>query len=638
MSFSIIHLSDLHVSGSSQDTMLQELSRDIKRQCEYLDNIVIVVTGDLVNCGIYSNETQEAILNFFNSLKSDPHLSDSIKSIQFVPGNHDRHHINTVDDILIEQIFEKSQEMMGKKKKDIEKKQSVSDDAWDYHKVSYTEYINLINSIRKIFMKTPKIITDTTYWENVCIDLMNIAFLNLDTSWSSKGGLNDYTSLHIDFNKLAKIRQEYQKARQSGIVNFTVTSAHHPLNWITYEEANSLQEWLMDKEYFETNLYLCGHTHDRKITSIQDNRQGFLTLVTGFGWPTGHATESKDHRRYSIYTIDIKNSSCIVNIRKTNQRLQFACDHDMLLSTREKRLGKILLPLKQKSIGSFIEAHSFKDSAPSFLLVDNKISVLCEICTDFRAHMKQFQEIHIRKTFQECTCSEQEQSQIVENAYKKYFYGSCEATRDIIKPILSQTEKKPKYEKLSSYLQEMCQYFITDILNHRDSLQFKSEIRILFRRYNPSPTKEPVYTTVTCKSSATVEDSIVRPREIFYNNSLIEYSFIENKGLVYNHNKMCNEIDTQIWKDCLTISPKVMRNINSVSEKGGHIEYPYLSCSILVQSLADSQFLDLLSFIKIDELFKTIILEYLELFDLNFSDFFDFLDYYPLSNEEENIL
>lgn len=65
--FTILHLSDLHFNKKEQlpDLMVNLLS-DIKEQLKYINNLIIVVTGDLVHRGNY--EYKNSVLTFFEKL------------------------------------------------------------------------------------------------------------------------------------------------------------------------------------------------------------------------------------------------------------------------------------------------------------------------------------------------------------------------------------------------------------------------------------------------------------------------------------------------------------------------------------------------------------------------------------------
>lgn len=63
--FTILHLSDLHVDESKgrPNILLYNLLHDIENEMKYSDNILIVVTGDLINQAKYENKKR--VIDFF---------------------------------------------------------------------------------------------------------------------------------------------------------------------------------------------------------------------------------------------------------------------------------------------------------------------------------------------------------------------------------------------------------------------------------------------------------------------------------------------------------------------------------------------------------------------------------------------
>ena len=53
--FTILHLSDLHINQESErlSLLMENLLNDIKEEMKLVDDIIIVVTGDLVHKGNY---------------------------------------------------------------------------------------------------------------------------------------------------------------------------------------------------------------------------------------------------------------------------------------------------------------------------------------------------------------------------------------------------------------------------------------------------------------------------------------------------------------------------------------------------------------------------------------------------------
>lgn len=65
--FTILHLSDLHFNkkGKQLPDLMVNLLSDIKEQLKYINNLIIVVTGDLVHRGNYEYKNR-----FLHSLRS----------------------------------------------------------------------------------------------------------------------------------------------------------------------------------------------------------------------------------------------------------------------------------------------------------------------------------------------------------------------------------------------------------------------------------------------------------------------------------------------------------------------------------------------------------------------------------------
>ena len=67
--FTILHLSDLHINqiGERLSLLMENLLIDIKNEMKFVDDIIIVITGDLVHKGNY--EYKDSVIYFFTKLK-----------------------------------------------------------------------------------------------------------------------------------------------------------------------------------------------------------------------------------------------------------------------------------------------------------------------------------------------------------------------------------------------------------------------------------------------------------------------------------------------------------------------------------------------------------------------------------------
>ena len=93
--FYILHLSDLHIrteqgNGASNDFYSFALTRllcDIEEQAKDRDNIIVVISGDIIDQGKYEKH-QRAALKFFADMYKK--IGKKIADIIIVPGNHDK--------------------------------------------------------------------------------------------------------------------------------------------------------------------------------------------------------------------------------------------------------------------------------------------------------------------------------------------------------------------------------------------------------------------------------------------------------------------------------------------------------------------------------------------------------------------
>ena len=128
--FTILHLSDLHINqkGERLSLLMENLLIDIKNEMKLVDNIIIVVTGDLVHRGNY--EYKDSVIYFFTKLKES--LGKKIKDIYIVPGNHDKVR-NSIDKKILLEYEEYSSDP-----------EKFYKNYWKYFLVSFADYQELV--------------------------------------------------------------------------------------------------------------------------------------------------------------------------------------------------------------------------------------------------------------------------------------------------------------------------------------------------------------------------------------------------------------------------------------------------------------------------------------------------------------
>ena len=141
--FTILHLSDLHINqeGERLSLIMDNLLIDIEQEMKLVDDIIIVVTGDIVHRGNY--KYRENAIVFFKKLKKI--LRNKIKDIYIVPGNHDK--IRNPVDAKILQEYDSSDKFAD----------AFYKNYWKYFLVSFSEYQSLVEEIYSIFFNKQKI-------------------------------------------------------------------------------------------------------------------------------------------------------------------------------------------------------------------------------------------------------------------------------------------------------------------------------------------------------------------------------------------------------------------------------------------------------------------------------------------------
>lgn len=208
--FTILHLSDLHINQTDGrlSLLMKNLLIDIEKEMQLVDNIIIVVTGDLVHKGNYSYK--ESVISFFRKLYKI--TKGKVKDIYIVPGNHDKTR-NAVDAKMLEEY------------ESCTLNNEFYQKYWKYILLGFEEYQNLIKEIYSIFVPEnekkkkkreknewiTKKFKDDTYGVSITeLNDKRICFLLLNTAWSCLGD-KDERKLRFGKFQLDTIKQEYEK-------------------------------------------------------------------------------------------------------------------------------------------------------------------------------------------------------------------------------------------------------------------------------------------------------------------------------------------------------------------------------------------------------------------------------------------
>lgn len=363
----ILHLSDLHISWNGNKTQYpvlhQNMVSDIKKQSEYFENnVIVVVTGDIVQKGEYTEQTIGAVISFFQDLRlailgesrdSGENEEDSIKSQKFVdifivPGNHDKKRTNLQENIA-DLIAGKSTPLPG-----------IYDDLLHENCLSFSDYSQLVAQIYNVFdVKDRHINTIAhTYGANMVeIDYgregkLRYLFISLNTALNCVGD-SDQRNLRLGQKQIDKIQQEINNM-PIPYADLTFVLAHHPPQWLVGSEEDSLQNRMLSPAYWKSSLYLCGHVHQRDAISWHNTHHSLTTLMTGFGWPDSGNVHSDIHL-YSVYVINLDFNSVDIYVRSTNDGGVFVPDFRFYGERVGDSRSKISYPLERTKTHPYIE-------------------------------------------------------------------------------------------------------------------------------------------------------------------------------------------------------------------------------------------------------------------------------------------
>ncbi|MDY3790867.1 MAG: metallophosphoesterase [Oscillospiraceae bacterium] len=293
--FSIIHLSDLHIVSHSEDysISLHKMIDHINEVTKNIEKIIIVFTGDLVEKGNFG-ESEDVIIHFFEDLYKK--IGKKTIDIIFVPGNHDKKR----GALLLKNLEYENDEKFweGFKKND-----------WKYFENQFNDFLRIVNKIRNEIFQFEDTLEGTYGVQITQIDQYKICFLRMNSAWLCMDN-NDEGRLRIGRFQLDDLKKQYQNQRYS--INLVIALMHHPTDWLTKNEQKYLNQYMTDEYRLNTNIMLQGHIHEKETYNWYNQNHSLTTLVTGMGWDQQKDIKDNGHR-YSLYEINIDSSIIRVN-------------------------------------------------------------------------------------------------------------------------------------------------------------------------------------------------------------------------------------------------------------------------------------------------------------------------------------
>lgn len=618
-SIQLLHLSDLHISSNQMSATSKKLIDDIIVQTQNMDEIIVVVSGDMIDQGRF-NKNADGVTLFFRTLKEK--LEGKIKDIYFVPGNHDK-------------VLNKSNELYGKfvQYGSFE----MTEEIWNLQSSNYAGYIKMINAVKKIIKPRSKKIVRTFGVE--CCEIGNecICFIQMDTSWATYGSKCESGKLIVGKYQRDLLLSQYetvkeQLAKKGKEITLTIGIGHHPINWLQQDEEKILKKYMIDEEYFNMNLYLCGHIHDMNVENWNDGEHSIITLVTGIGWNhqmrSNNEKDKKDEHRYSLYIIDKQKNSCDIVMRRSQKSGKFVSDYSVYTNNTEYK-DKLCYPLLIDNTNQpFINLNSPNGDFVNSMFVDTET---IKTIKEMQNQLIQFQKKAVELLFLYEREYVEEQEDLYGKGTEEYsdvclqlndrFFKKDYNNQNIGFILLKEIERV--YQKFTGYLYDILVNFVTIFEN---CFPADTNIRAHFRWYyqaNDEYIRLCQYSNIDKGEGPNLSD-------IDW-GGMIEQSYKLGNSLIYSVNQKYNNHEPVKWDDFLTAVPLFFKceqeNRDSSNEKR---KRPIMTFGISVinedKGINLSKYLYVLEYLGIAQLITSILDDFMRDFDVDYTNYLAYID------------
>lgn len=656
--FFVLHLSDLHINETIPDTLYKLIKSISANKDLQNSNLIMTITGDIVNRADYENSLENTI-EFFELLKKEVDKSKiNICDVIIVPGNHDK----VVD--ASNKLFSIAQQSginYSKEAQHLPTEQEVI----ALQSKGFEKHLELCNKIFKIFdikrNKKEYKTYDCSYGVE-CVELgtSTIAFIRINTALSCYGCPKDGEKYHLTLSRyqLDVLKKQYRKVKNNcKNVLLTFGLAHHPISYMVSKEAAIINKFLISDDLLNVDYFLSGHIHDGSLTNLSNHNRSMVSLETGIGWPDDPESTNRDHR-YAIYCFDEERNVFSSTMYKTNQANEFCVDYDHLITAQEKENGKIYSPLKTRDY-AFIKLNDYNVEDNQYLFVNsdsiNTLKLLFSTIRDFSSFCTKLLPEYLNK-YIDFLLMEDETSDATEDFIAKNFneifisdeqkYNETKNFNTFLNSVYSVPNNQDILQKIfEAYLQHVCQIFHESFKQYFDNI---SECRAVFRLYSKkSDNYKPIatYPHNTSPRSDFVKNKTGLPRSYEYSHSLIECAFKNNQSLVYSLNMDKHNFEPDNWDDFIVMVPP-LENYSIRNTLGQFDSRPAIVFVFSVRLInsekceTDETYqeklkkqahrLFLLQFSEVEKIISSVILEFIEKMPIKIKEFID-------SKEKEGI-
>lgn len=666
----ILHLSDLHISWNAENsmpTLHRNLLDDIKKQVKFLSKpVIVVVTGDIVNEGDYSENTKNAVLRFFEHLHNI--LREKTKDIIIVPGNHDKEKID------VQRTFSQLYAAQGTPMEE------AMEDLLDLNNQYYKNYLALANQIYNIFQVSDR--PSGTYGiRTICISqtalaedaeqesetspsqVLNVCFICLNSTLACCGeGKKDYRHLRLGQHQLKSLCEEHQSRSRPSNVDpvLTFIVSHHPLSWLVGEEENIVQDKILSPTQWNANIFLCGHVHQRDAIGMRNNHHSLTTFTTGFGWPDPGKPQAERHT-YSYYVFNLDYNSIDIYVRSTSDGGNFMPDFTFYgEGFNQKYPSKVVYPIDSNKTQAYYEMGSsngrsgkaFYFSEPFVTQLESYGQKMCifqsHISTLIARQEENFltnlisNRILTKSRQSPYSESEDDLNKLIEQSFKDVSEYADAWSEHIKDPASTDTKKiqllmddnaEFVQDIFSSFIQALCSHVVNDLctINRQDLSEEAAPkgLRFHARYYNRKTSggqREGMEPEIVeqfkqfCFAPYSLPEEYL-PSDISWKGSLIQAAFESGKSLIFQNNQEHSIPPNRRWGNFITIIPAFPQNVISTNQG----KRPLMTFGLSIMENMKKEYnylLHLLEFFKIELVLGKIIESFLRSFPINLELYF----------------
>ena len=624
----VLHLSDLHIDGSSKkySNILRGLLADIEKEIVSIpdERMVVVVTGDVINQG--DRGAVNVAIQFFEDLYRIVH--DKVVAIYVVPGNHDK--FRTEENRFLIPLY---RTIGNNRSLGLQFDSKFADMFWKYQEATYGEngsgYLGLTEKIYNIFgiegIENKSFFHDTFGVDTIIVNEKKYCFVLLNTAWSCLDN-SDNRSLVLGRFQLDRIKDQYKDIAEGS--ELTIVIGHHPIGFLNGEEEDELFSEMVSYEGICANVYLCGHTHSRSVNNWVNNRHSINTFMTGIGWPEDSAGHSVGFHTYSSYVFNLDINSIDVFVRSTDDGGMFVPDFRIYTNETQRNNKKMSFPIKAQNAQAYIPLESGSTKPPKSCYISAELMNQMKTYLQGIIRFQQGIESSIESDKQEFYSSWVSQNEdrakngeepivseeILDMLHDYLFRDSIkygeEGKEKIVEDFFSE-HKNRICELILGFLQRICKELKEPLLG--ESVNADEDVRVHFRYISD---KESLTYSKLCTSFTEGTRTEFGLSDMRY-GELLEASFVKKKGLIYENNKeLCTKGLSDRWTNFYTSVPQFDDNefektiIGSKKKK----QYPIVTFGVTISSDKFNWLLYCMDYFDFNHFLEEIINSYIRTF------------------------